>query len=67
MGLTAAEREHIHDAIVELAERAKRLVRGSDHYRATVILRATHLPDGDVIVSDDQQDKVLDVVQHHWR
>lgn len=64
--MTPAERQRIQDEIGDLAEQAKRLVRGSDHYRATVILRAPHLPDGDVVVSDDLQAEVLATVQHKW-
>lgn len=65
--MTPAEHEAIHDKIAALAEEAKTYIRGGDHYRATIILRATHLPDGDVIVTDDIQEKVLHVVKARWK
>lgn len=63
MALTVTERQNIHDRLVELAEEAKRSVRGGAQYRATVLLRAPHLPDGDVIVTDDQDEAIIAAVQ----
>ncbi len=66
MTLTRIQREAIHDALANLCEQAKTHVRDADHYRATIILRATHLPDGDVVVTDDLQEKVLTIVRDQW-
>jgi hypothetical protein len=66
MALTTEQQAAIQEAIADMAEAAKRLLRGPDHYRATVILRATHLPNGDVVVTDDLQDRVLSVVTTRW-
>lgn len=65
--LTPSEQARIQDEIADLAEAAKRCVRGGDQYKATIILRAPHLPDGDVIVTEDAQEHVLNVVQHRWK
>jgi hypothetical protein len=44
--VTPAERLRIQDFVADCAEDAKRAVKGGAQYRATVLLRAPHLPDG---------------------
>ncbi len=56
--MNPSEQQALQDRLADLAETAKTYVRGGDNYRATIILRATHLPDGDVVVTDDTDDKI---------
>lgn len=66
MALTSLEQQRIQDAIADLAEDAKRVLRGSEHYRATVLLRTTHVPDGDVVVTDDAPEKIFAALQRRF-
>ena len=53
MALTTNERQAIQDRLADLCEEAKQAVKGGAQYKATILLRAPHLPDGDVLVTED--------------
>lgn len=61
--MTPAERLRIQDFVADCAEDAKRAVKGGDQYKATVLLRAPHLPDGDVLVTEDDPDAIIAAIE----
>ena len=63
MPLTPAERFAIQDRLADLCEEAKKSVKGGEHYKATIILRAPHLPDGDVVVTEDPIQYIVDCLR----
>lgn len=57
--MTDEGRAAVFDAIADLCERAKRTVASGARYKATLLLRAPHLPDGDVLVTEDDDDAIV--------
>lgn len=62
MALTVQQRQALNDKLVHLCELAKLEVNGGHQYKATIILRAPHLPDGDVIVTEDSAEGISGVI-----
>lgn len=66
MGLTPQESADIREFIADCAEKAKTAVKGGKQCKATVILRAPHLPDGDVIVTEDAPASILAAIRRKF-
>ena len=61
--LTADQSEHIRVYLADLCETAKKAVTGGEHYKTTILLRAPHLPDGDVLVTEDSDVDIISAIQ----
>lgn len=63
MALSAVASEAIRNEIADALERLKTLLKGGENYKATCLLRAPHLPDGDVLVTEDTDDAIIAAVE----
>lgn len=63
MPLSVLESDRIRNRLANLCQEAKQSVKGGEQYKATMLLRAPHLPDGDVLVTDDDDAEILKAVR----
>lgn len=63
MPLTFLERDRIRNRLATLCQEAKESVKDGERYHATILLRAPHLADGDVLVTDDDDTAILNAIR----
>lgn len=66
MALDEVASEAIRNEIADALESLKRLLKSGDQYKATCVLRAPHLPDGDVVVSEDSAPEIIKAVERSF-
>lgn len=67
MALDPGEITAIRDEIAYILEGCKKLLKTGSQYKATCLLRAPHLPDGDVVVSEDSAPEIIAAIQRSFK